>query len=385
MMLRARSLVTLTGVLLALLGAGRGQAQMQCVGDCDSINQVRINNLITGVNIVLEIQPVSACPAFENQQGQVDIAQLVLGVNNSLNGCPPLGSHVCNLVAAPPPTPAAASPSRLEINIAAVPFPLPLVMTGSTRVTCGAVAPDGTAECTCEIIAIDPITLPNVGILCIAPSTETCPPAQIDCDGGTPLAIDLLSDGNIGACEGNEECEVECEVACVEDEREPLSSGCTGYCTMGEMQACTSDAQCAAADSGSCNGPDAGLVPNICQCSCLNAMGGGEERKGEAQCYLGSTLTVEAAAPCDGQDVTIDVGSLCIPQTTSMTQTLITNANGGAGTVPGSGTPASASGAPITCGQFAAGQLTGLQIRGVANFFGSTLGDIASVVYGQCQ
>jgi hypothetical protein len=39
------------------------------------------------VNIALGQQPVSACPAFENGQGKVDIAQLIKGVNNALNGC----------------------------------------------------------------------------------------------------------------------------------------------------------------------------------------------------------------------------------------------------------------------------------------------------------
>jgi hypothetical protein len=39
------------------------------------------------VNIALGQQPVSACPAFESEQGKVDIAQLIKGVNNALNGC----------------------------------------------------------------------------------------------------------------------------------------------------------------------------------------------------------------------------------------------------------------------------------------------------------
>jgi len=48
---------------------------------------VSINELIIGVNIALGSQPVSACPAFENAQGQVDIAQLIKGVSAALNGC----------------------------------------------------------------------------------------------------------------------------------------------------------------------------------------------------------------------------------------------------------------------------------------------------------
>jgi hypothetical protein len=48
---------------------------------------VSISDLITGVNIALGNQPTSDCPAFENAQGKVDIAQLVKGVSNALNGC----------------------------------------------------------------------------------------------------------------------------------------------------------------------------------------------------------------------------------------------------------------------------------------------------------
>jgi hypothetical protein len=59
-----------------------------CVGDCDGSGVVSISDLILGVNIVLGSQPVNACPAFENAQGDVDIAQLIKGVSNALNACP---------------------------------------------------------------------------------------------------------------------------------------------------------------------------------------------------------------------------------------------------------------------------------------------------------
>jgi len=48
---------------------------------------VSINELIIGVNIALGTQPPSACPAFDNAGGTVDIAQLIKGVNNSLTDC----------------------------------------------------------------------------------------------------------------------------------------------------------------------------------------------------------------------------------------------------------------------------------------------------------
>jgi hypothetical protein len=61
-----------------------------CVGDCDGDGRVAINELILGVNIVLDAQAVTACSAFQNLEGLegiVDVAQLVAGVNNALNGC----------------------------------------------------------------------------------------------------------------------------------------------------------------------------------------------------------------------------------------------------------------------------------------------------------
>ena len=58
-----------------------------CVGDCDDDGAVAINELILGVNIDLGLQPGDTCPAFLNSEGMVDIAQLIKGVNNALNGC----------------------------------------------------------------------------------------------------------------------------------------------------------------------------------------------------------------------------------------------------------------------------------------------------------
>jgi len=58
-----------------------------CVGDCDSNSSVAINELVLGVDIVLGVQPVGACPAFLTPSGGVDIAQLITAVNNELGGC----------------------------------------------------------------------------------------------------------------------------------------------------------------------------------------------------------------------------------------------------------------------------------------------------------
>jgi hypothetical protein len=58
-----------------------------CTGDCDGNGRVVVNELVLGVNIVLDIKPLNTCPAFANSQGLVDVAQLIKGVNNSLHGC----------------------------------------------------------------------------------------------------------------------------------------------------------------------------------------------------------------------------------------------------------------------------------------------------------
>jgi hypothetical protein len=63
---------------------------MGCAGDCNGDGEVTINELITGVNIALGSQPVSACPAFDVSptDGEVAINELIAAVNNALGGCP---------------------------------------------------------------------------------------------------------------------------------------------------------------------------------------------------------------------------------------------------------------------------------------------------------
>jgi len=58
-----------------------------CVGDCNGNSSVAINELVVGVDIVLGVQPVGACPAFWSPAGLVDVAQIITAVNNELGGC----------------------------------------------------------------------------------------------------------------------------------------------------------------------------------------------------------------------------------------------------------------------------------------------------------
>jgi len=64
-----------------------GQA---CAGDCNGNGTVAVNELVLGVNVALDRQPVSACPAFDaNRDGSVAVNELVGAVRNALSGCSP--------------------------------------------------------------------------------------------------------------------------------------------------------------------------------------------------------------------------------------------------------------------------------------------------------
>ncbi len=60
-----------------------------CTGDCDHSGDVNIAELVIGVDIVLGSAPASACPAVECLPGNgVDVSCLIMAVNAALNGCP---------------------------------------------------------------------------------------------------------------------------------------------------------------------------------------------------------------------------------------------------------------------------------------------------------
>ena len=70
-----------------------------CVGDCNEDGMVTVNEIITGVNIVLRNLPVSACPEFLCDDSTLGLGVYVTcieqAVNHALDGC----------VAPPTPTP----------------------------------------------------------------------------------------------------------------------------------------------------------------------------------------------------------------------------------------------------------------------------------------
>lgn len=113
--------IAIAGFTVAALLGGRAPASAQCVGDCDGVNHVTISNLIVGVNIALGLQRVDVCPAFANDMGKVDIAQLIQGVNNALKGCPvPVATPTATDTATEAPT-ATATDTPVEATATATP------------------------------------------------------------------------------------------------------------------------------------------------------------------------------------------------------------------------------------------------------------------------
>lgn len=69
--------------------ACQGGGCSACVGDCDQNGTVVVGELITGVNIALDTQPLENCTCFDaNLNGTVEVGELITGVNNALNECP---------------------------------------------------------------------------------------------------------------------------------------------------------------------------------------------------------------------------------------------------------------------------------------------------------
>jgi hypothetical protein len=439
-----RHAVLPAALAVVLLASLAGRASAVCVGDCDEDGRVSIANVQACVNRGAGLQGPACAAADQNLDGSVDANEVDQCIQAFLD------ASTCPLVFTPVPTPtrtntpgptatitntalptatqpvptATLTPTIAEFNcdlaatsgiqlfIAALPVPLAFPITGSIGI--GAGPPDGSGNSTavCDVKQLNPVNIPSIGVVCISQGGG-CAVGRRDCDGGTPLGIEVASDGNAGACTGNAVCQTICATHCG-DATHVLSAQCTGYCTAGDQSACTSDAQCEVAPKGgACNGPDnlPAARANLCQCNCLDTAAHGPGVAGDLQCNLGSSLLVENAAPCGGNcdgpgtetcphgmnsecpagekcitDVKISVGSTCIPVTTERASSLISNANFAAGsTVPGEGNSNDIAGATVSCAAFDAGMLSGVTGVGAVNFFGSALGDLAVGLRATCK
>jgi hypothetical protein len=208
---------------------------------------------------------------------------------------------------------------------------------------------------------------------------------EIDCDGGNVLGLDIQGNRNIGTCTDNASCTTSCAAHCAP--AAAFQAQCEGFCTGGAQMACTTDAQCGAADQGSCNGPDGAGFGNICDCTCLDAAAGGASAAGTLQCQLAFNLTVEPipgnGTACDGNDVSIRIGDTCAPLTTAMASGILQNSNNNGGEYPPGGF--TDTGNAGSCSALCADSTSGIALVGAAAFYASTIGDINSQLRVVCE
>ncbi len=91
MRLRIRQPSALFWSLAVALGALLSSPASACTGDCNRDDRVAIDELITGVNIALEVTSSEVCsPLDEDADMRVVVNELVAAVDNGLSGCPAL-------------------------------------------------------------------------------------------------------------------------------------------------------------------------------------------------------------------------------------------------------------------------------------------------------
>ena len=90
-----------------------------CLGDCDRNGVVRINEIITGLNVVLGDVPPTSCPAVRCEVRGVGIHCLIGAVDNAAHGCPTPRPTRTPLTVTP--TPPAISPTPFCVPSPGIP------------------------------------------------------------------------------------------------------------------------------------------------------------------------------------------------------------------------------------------------------------------------
>lgn len=187
---RAGTLAFIGGVCLLLSGTA-AHAQGDCVGDCDDMGSVGINELIIGVNIALGLRPVADCPSFGcTGDGTVPINCLVQGVNNALGTCEP--PPACPLEAGQYTITSGAGGTLRVATLSAFPFP-----PGGLVVMQVA---QGNGECLHEVVIGSPggfssptFCIPGLGFSVQVVQTA-CGVGRIDSDGGADFTVAEVGD-----------------------------------------------------------------------------------------------------------------------------------------------------------------------------------------------
>jgi hypothetical protein len=125
-----------------------------CVGDCNGDGTVTIDELITGVSIVLGPTPIAECAVLDTDgTGQVDVSRLIMAVNNALGSCPAgVGDAAIGTVVAM--TRAVASTSSFALGLTAA-------VNASVNTSPAGICPQGgTNAQTCQDLGGGRVSLP---------------------------------------------------------------------------------------------------------------------------------------------------------------------------------------------------------------------------------
>lgn len=75
--------------LLVVAAARTAAAKPLCGGDCDGDGRVVVSELVTAVGVLVHDEPVARCTAADvNENGALAVNEVIVGVSNSLAGCP---------------------------------------------------------------------------------------------------------------------------------------------------------------------------------------------------------------------------------------------------------------------------------------------------------
>ena len=374
---RSRRVLLALGFCLAM-GPGYAAAQGFCVGDCNGDDAVRINELITAVNISLGNVDLSVCEAADaNQNGLVAINELILAVNNSLNGCPdrPVFNAKCTL----------EESSSLSLLTGLLVLPVEPAADGAVaevNFQCRDVAGGG-LECDCSVGQFDAMNIPGIGEVCLE-QFSPCETRPADCTGDIGIDTNVMADHNIGQCTGRVDCEDKCAARC-----EELGAGffrqastCEDFCIGGanDGQVCGMNADC---PGGACGGPDGGADGHICECVCAE-VGTGTGTEGGVSCSLGVAITVEldGSGICGDIAPAITLAPVCGELTTGTAFGRLDNVANNPGI---NITPEPLMGVPSSCEDIRAGTVSGSTLVGHLAFFGSAVGDILTENVFVCE
>jgi hypothetical protein len=202
-----------------------------CVGDCNSGNDVTVDELLAMVNIALGNADVSTCLVGDaNHDMQITVDEILTAVNNALNGCPvptPSGN--------PPPgsrTFALTSKSGFFSSLLPTKSGTP---AGTLVLTAGAVDSNGEALVTLTNAPVLIQTTLRIAKLALCTTLESCT-GTLYCNGGVNVdvveSLDSLKAGLTCIQDGTNHCPASSSNVCCSNSCEGVLVG-SGNPTIG--------------------------------------------------------------------------------------------------------------------------------------------------------